>query len=548
MKTMFTKICMFAIKEEGLQLVKRVIALPPYNREDELNAFLGSAARDLTAKDFREAGFEELVDGERMAAVGVSYTKMGDEATCYYYKHGFLPIEEHVAQQRAKTIVNDVRYQDVFEFCLDDDKGTYSERRETDIQKGIDTYKELYEKIGKRINGQDYGVERIDDHVLKDGILRSLVCIYDRTFIQITMNLSNKGQIRYTPATYYDVKYNISMIPFGNDILNFLHDNGKYQHDYVRREDWDEKLDKVFLLPADFAKRQEAVRRKVKKHFRKEISADDIAYDRMNGCYYLRNEVSDEILKAFIPERSKEQFVGKYTTMGTLFEILKSGKIRLNSIISMNDKTETSFLTDLMKNYDEPTETTELATIRANSTHIISFSTNTDNLDMWRWYGDDGKGVCMVFERDVTKDEYVMSVAYVDAALQKQIDKVKRFLSDLKEERVDFRFHLLEDYRHYIKPKEYKPEGECRMIVKTGHHDGWFVHSENGIMTPYIDAKLVNMVNCEIEGVFPYKLSKVILGPKFREGGINKTQIRMMCMDRGWWDVEIVESEIKSYR
>ena len=528
--------------------MKKVVDLSPYNREDELSAFLCSAKRDLTAKDFRDAGFEELVDGEEMSPVGVSYTKMGDDATCYYYKHGFLPIEEHVAQQRAKTIINDELYKDVFEFCLDDDKGTYSERRETDIQKGIDTYKELYEKIGKRINGQDYGVERIDDHVLKDGILRSLVCIYDRTFIQITMNLSNKGQIRYTPATYYDVKYNISMIPFGNDILNFLHDNGKYQHEYVRREDWDEKLDKVFQLSADFAKQQEAVRRKVKKHFKKEISADDIAYDRMNGCYYLRNEVSDEILKAFIPERSKEQFVGKYTTMKTLFEILKSGKIRLNSIISMNDKTETSFLTDLAKNYDEPTETAELTAIRANSTHIISFSTNTDNLDMWRWYGDDGKGVCMVFERDVMKDEDVMSVAYVDAALQKQIDKVRKFLSDLKKEGVDFRFHLLEDYRHYIKPKEYKPEGECRMIVKTGHHDGWFVHSDNGIMTPYIEAKLVNMVNCEKEGMFPYKLSKVILGPKFIEEGINKTQIRMMCMERGWWDVEIVESEIKSYR
>lgn len=93
MKTMFTKICMFAIKEDGLQLVKKVVALPPYSREDEFNAFLGSAKRDLTAKDFRDAGFEELVDGERMSPVGVSYTKMGDDAKCYYYKHGFLPIE-----------------------------------------------------------------------------------------------------------------------------------------------------------------------------------------------------------------------------------------------------------------------------------------------------------------------------------------------------------------------------------------------------------------------------------------------------------------------
>lgn len=184
---MYTKICMFAIKEDGLQLVKRVVALPPYNREDELNAFLGSAKRDLTAKDFREAGFEELVDGEEMSPVGVSYTKMAADAKCYIYRGDFLMIDEHVAQMRAKTIINDERYQGVFEFCLDDDKGSYSERRETDIQKGIDTYKELYEKIGKRINGQDYGVERIDDHVLKDGILRSLVCIYDRAFVQITI-------------------------------------------------------------------------------------------------------------------------------------------------------------------------------------------------------------------------------------------------------------------------------------------------------------------------------------------------------------------------
>lgn len=548
MKTMFTKICMFVIKEEGLQLVKKVVTLPPYIREDELNAFLVSARRDLTAKDFRDAGFEELVDGERMAAVGVSYTKMGDDAKCYYYKHGFLPIEEHVAQLRAKEIINDERYKEVFEFCLDDVNGTYSGRRETDIRKGIDTYKELYEKIGERINGLDYGVERIDDHVLKDGILRSLVCIYDRTFIQITMNLSNKGQIRYTPDKYFDSKYNIRMIPLGHGIFNFLHDNGRYLHEDFKREDWDEKLDWVFQLPSDYAKQKEVVRRKVKKFFMKDINVDDVAYDRMSNCYYLRNEVSNEILKAFIPERSKEQFVGKYTTMNTLFEILRNGKIRLNSIISMNDKTETSFLSELTKNYDEPSETAELTTIRANSTLIVSFSTNTDNLDMWRWYGDDGKGVCLVFERDVVKDEDVMSVAYVDATLQKQIDKVRRFLDDLKKESVDFRFHLLEDYRHYIKPKEYKPEGECRVIVKTGQHDGWFIHSDNGIMTPYIEAKLVNAVNCEREGVFPYKLRKVILGPKFIEGGINKTQIRMMCMERGWWDVEIVESEIKSYR
>lgn len=539
---------MFAIKKDDLQLVKKNVALPPYSREDELNAFISSAKRDLTAKDFRDAGFEELVDGDEFPISGLSFGRLDDNAQCYICQYGFLLIDQNLAHLRAKEIIQDERYKDVFEFCVDDDKGTYSKHKEEDILKGLKKYKEIYEKIGERINSEDYGVERIDDHVLKDGILRSIVFIYDRPFMQITMNLSNKGQIKYSPTRYYDVNYLINMTSIGGVTFNYMQENGKYQHADYKQEDLDEMFDIAFKLPSDMDEKKETVRRKVKKHFRKDVCMDDIAYDRMNNCYYLRNGVSEDLLKPFMPEVSKEQFVGKYTTTSTLFEIMKSGKIRLNSIISMNDKTETSFLTELTRNYDEPTETAELATIRANATHIVSFSSNTDNLDMWRWYGDDGKGVCLVFERDVENDEELMTVSYVDAKLQKKIDLVRRFLDELKKENVDLRFHQFEDYRHFIKPIEYKPESECRMIVKTGRHDGWFIHSENGIMTPYIEARLVDTVNCEKEGVFPYRLSKVILGPKFREESINKTQIRMMCLKRGWYDIEIVESEIKSYR
>ena len=548
MRTTYTKVCMFAIKEDNLQFVKKTVALPPYSRENELNAFISSVKRDLIAKDLRDAGFEELVDGDDTLVSGLSFGRLDDNVQCYIYQYDIMLIDQNLAHLRAKEIIQDLRYKDVFEFCVDDDKGTYSKHREESILEGLNRYKKLYEKIGGRINSEDYGIERIDDHVLKNGILRSMVFIYDRPFMQITMNLSNKGQIKYSPTQYYDVKYIINMIPHSNVTFSFLHENGKYQNAEYKQEEWDEMLDIVFKLPSDLAEKKEFVRRKVKKRFRKDVNADDIAYDRMNNCYYLRNKVSDEILKLFMPDISKEQFVGKYTTTNTLFEILKSGKIRLNSIVSMNDKTETSFLSYLTKNYDEPLETTELSTIRANTTHIISFSTNTDNLDMWRWYGDDGKGVCLVFQRDIDKDEELMQVSYVDAKLQRRINKIREFLKELKKDGVDFRFHLLEDYRHYIKPKEYKPENESRMIVKTGQHDGWFIHGENDIMTPYIEAKLVNTMNCEKEGVFPYRLSKVILGPKFREGTINKTQIRMMCFERGWFDVEIEESGIKSYR
>lgn len=548
MKTSYTRICIFSVNPDTLQLVKKTIELPPYKREGEFDALINSLKRDLTAKDLCDAGFEELVDQDEIVVSGVSYGRMDDNAQCYLYQPNFLLIDDHVAHLRAKEIINDERYKDAFEFCVDDEKGTFSKHKEDNILKGLERYKALCEKIGEHLNGADYGIEKFDDHALKEGILRSYIYIYDRPFIQITMNLSNKAQIRYSPTPYYDARYVINMLPFGCDTFNYLGDNGKYQHTDYNREDWAKMLDVVFELPADYEERKEKIKKVVKKHFNKDVGTDDIAYDRMNHCYYLRNEVSEELLKPFIPEVSKAQYVGKYTTTNTLFEILRNGKIRLNSIISMNDKTETSFLSDLVKNHYDSLETAEVETIRANSTHIISFSTKTDNLDMWRWYGDDGKGVCLVFERSVEKDEELKSVSYVDSKLQRRIDKIRKFLGDMKQEGIDFRFHLLEDYRHYIKPSEYIPEDECRMIVRCGRHDGWFIHSENGIMTPYIEARLVNMVNCETEGVFPYRLKRVILGPKFSECAINKTQINMLCMERRWFDVEVVESEIKSYR
>lgn len=126
MQTIFKNICMFEIKEDNLQFVKKTVALPPYSRENELNAFISFAKRDLIAKDLRDAGFEELVDGDETPVSGLSFGRMDDNAKCYIYQHGILLIDEYVAHLRAKEIMRDERYKDVFEFCVDDEKGSYS--------------------------------------------------------------------------------------------------------------------------------------------------------------------------------------------------------------------------------------------------------------------------------------------------------------------------------------------------------------------------------------------------------------------------------------
>ena len=60
------------------------------------------------------------------------------------------------------------------------------------------------------------------------------------------------------------------------------------------------------------------------------------------------------MLENIKPERAAEpDRIAKYTTLDTLVNVLESRKIRMNSIVSMNDKTETGFLEEYIRNYEE---------------------------------------------------------------------------------------------------------------------------------------------------------------------------------------------------
>lgn len=75
-----------------------------------------------------------------------------------------------------------------------------------------------------------------------------------------------------------------------------------------------------------------------------DIQITDILYDPASECLVLKEEVEQNMLKNIKPERAVEpDEIAKYTTLDTLVAVLQSGKIRMNSIVSMNDKTETGF-------------------------------------------------------------------------------------------------------------------------------------------------------------------------------------------------------------
>lgn len=89
--------------------------------------------------------------------------------------------------------------------------------------------------------------------------------------------------------------------------------------------------------------------------------------------------------------------IAKYTSLETAAMILKSGKVRMMSVTAMNDKTEIGHLfSDINKNESEYLENKTKISF-AQHRYITSFTNKIDDLTMWRLYGDNGNGVCLIF-------------------------------------------------------------------------------------------------------------------------------------------------------
>ena len=115
------------------------------------------------------------------------------------------------------------------------------------------------------------------------------------------------------------------------------------------------------------------------------ISLDDVCYDWSKESYFVKPEVEKQIIGSFLneDERDKDKDVVKYTSLQTLLATLISGKIRINSIVGMNDKTETNFMIDMIKNFREPIEEEGDEYLLANRKFITSFSGKKDDLIIW---------------------------------------------------------------------------------------------------------------------------------------------------------------------
>lgn len=314
-------------------------------------------------------------------------------------------------------------------------------------------------------------------------------------------------------------------------------------------------FDELFSEPENSNRTKNRIIEVFESLFDKKIDETDICYDWVKGCYCLSPEMEDCIFSKYTITLSKSSYFCKYTTLSTLMNILNSGEMRLNSIVTMNDPTETQKLFSEGCNFVCDGENPDDSKKFVNNYYLTSFTCSQndsyeEDLDMWRYYGDDACGVCLVFE-PLIDNHQVFEVNYDDLNTEELV-KIEIFLSSLKEEGIRFCIESYVEKYLFIKPKDYQTEKESRIIIGTIEKPEFTVYSNN-IVTPYIHRKLTynsNEVTPSCKKTFPLKLTRVILGPEMKNKEINKLNIESMIQSKSLFNEQVAVdvSKIKCYR
>ncbi|MCQ2336357.1 MAG: DUF2971 domain-containing protein [Paludibacteraceae bacterium] len=228
----------------------------------------------------------------------------------------------------------------------------------------------------------------------------------------------------------------------------------------------------------------------------------------------------------------------RYTSLQSLFEILKNGTYRMQGLVGMNDISEVDYVDEycgINSSIDQ-----------ANEIFITSCSPldKKDDLAMWRLYADEAKGVCLEFsiDKNINKHFIVHKIAYaLDKGPDFRLDIIKRLIAN------GFVFNRMNVWKHFFKAPEYIMEDEVRVLFERTMNKKrqWIKTDKNSIINPAVDFEIK-------KGKYPLSLEKIILGPKCPEKGVNMKQIEILIKDKKWFQnfdkITVTTSSIDNYR
>ena len=189
------------------------------------------------------------------------------------------------------------------------------------------------------------------------------------------------------------------------------------------------------------------------------------------------------------------QFI-HYTSIPSAMNILNSGKIRLYNCLNLNDPSEIKYLLD-----KSPIDFSEDEIEKYKHDHFILSgslyeSENDEDFSLWRLYGDNGRGVALVFEINENVKNwmniYLQKVSYEGAQNSSGVNEYLNFhkaFNDkykLFENKPDF-FSLLATG---VKKEIWSVEKEFRIVVKNINPQSYKGYKNNPLISKSLNYEL----------------------------------------------------------
>ena len=271
---------------------------------------------------------------------------------------------------------------------------------------------------------------------------------------------------------------------------------------------------------------------------------DAVSFNDANGF-----DFSDTFKKAIqnsleSPKNGNE--LCRYTSLSSLFRQINNNQHSMASLEGMNDSSEINYVDTILFG-DASIKAKAINQGDRNNFFILSFcgKEQIDDLTLWRLYGDDAKGVCLVYESFSTDlpDGFIMKNVVYD---NKLLSILKNLVECIQSHGCNY-IARDDTWKHFFKPKDYETEKEVRLLLnkkrtKTIFSEVWIHNMTYNIIHP-----IVLFDSLSASENFPMQMKKIILGPNMPEAELNQRQIMQWLKSKDL-QIEVEISKIGNYR
>ena len=382
------------------------------------------------------------------------------------------------------------------------------------------SFEELKGKIAQRLSYINYEADRytlkINCKIADNNQIRVITVSYDNKkiarFNYFVSNVINPDGSRTVKGAFTIRRKNES--EWYDGVIQTVHVDEFFRCGYKDNQSLslDDELNKVLPLSDENKVYQ------IKTSLEKEgFDNLDIKFDTLRKRYIVIGDLS-HILGLVEDDKSEDKkdflYLYKYMSLDTYFSMLMNKTFRMNSILAMNDESESFFLDeDLFDIYSGKGVAEKYNNVIQNSRTLISSFTNQgDSGLMWRLYGENGRGICLGFEVPKNKIKKIHYLSELNAGYS----KLKNCVNDLLKEGISIYFKDANQFKYYTKSDGFRYEEEYRLSYTAAEEElAWAKYGN--ILSPYRDFSFIKN-RCELIDI---KLFSVWIGAKLPNFDVN---------------------------